>query len=75
VLIWIVIGNPNPGSEDPHVQSVATHSQEFVGYAACEAARDMLIELAHKDSEETRKKLFANKDKPPRVRTQLAHIQ
>jgi hypothetical protein len=68
VLIWVVIGNPNPGEQNPHVQTTATHSQEFVGLDACAEARSALIKDVHEGSEAVAK-TFANKDNSPDKRT------
>jgi hypothetical protein len=51
VLIWTVITNPGPDENHSYPRSVATHSHEFVGLAACEAARDALIARAHESSQ------------------------
>jgi hypothetical protein len=31
VLIWVVIGNPNPGEQNPHVQTTAAHFHRRAG--------------------------------------------
>jgi hypothetical protein len=63
VLIWIVITNPS--GQDGLPQSVATHSQEFEGAAACLVARDWLRDSTHTASDKVKGTIFADKNKPP----------